>query len=328
VSSLLSGEIPAETNVIKIYHIRIANFASYLTFYKPMPLLPTLEISQELHAALLRRQNETKESLQQMIPRLLALELLDGDAGHYNDQNNGDEEHKMWQVSTTGALVRGIFTGECTVADVLKHGDFGVGTFEQLDGEMVILDGKAYQCRGDGSVVEPAPTAIVPFATVTYFHPDITHTITQPIDSFASLIRSIDEVRPHGNQYYGIKVTGTFKKMHVRMACKVKKGVGILEASHLQAEHEYENVAGTLVGFWSPQYTVAFSVPGLHAHWLSDDRKTGGHILDVVAEPGLTLQVHFEADFHCALPNDKAFNDADLPSDIAEALGEAEGAKH
>jgi len=293
-----------------------------------MPLLPTLEISQDLHAALLRRQNETKESLQQMIPRLLALELLNGEAEHNNDQNVDDEDHRMWQVSTTGALIRGIFTGECTVADVLSHGSFGVGTYEQLDGEMVILDGKAYQCRGDGSVVEPEAIAIVPFATVTNFHPDITHTTTQPIDSFASLMRSIDEVKPHGNQYYGIKVTGTFKKVHVRMACKVKTGVGILEASHSQAEHEYQNVTGTLVGFWSPEYTVAFSVPGLHAHWLSDDRKTGGHVLGVIADPGLLIEVHLERDFHCALPDSKAFNDAELPSDIAEALGKAEGAQH
>jgi acetolactate decarboxylase len=293
-----------------------------------MPLLPALEISQELHDALLRRQNETKESLSQLIPRLLALELLGGAADLDPCPDNKEQDgHTLWQVSTTGALIRGVFSSACTVGDVLRHGNFGVGTFEQLDGEMVVLDGKAWQCRGDGSVVESPPTALVPFATVTFFESDITHTITQPVDSFASLLSAIDQVRPHGNQFYGIKITGKFKKVHVRMACKVDKGVGLVEATSVQAEHEYTDVSGTLVGFWSPAYTVAFSVPGLHAHWLGDDFKTGGHVLDVVAEPGLLLEVHVERDFICALPDSTEFNEAELPTNIGKDLEKAEGAQ-
>ena len=40
------------------------------------------------------------------------------------------------------------------VADIRRHGDFGLGTFDSLDGEGIMLDGRCWQARGDGSVIE------------------------------------------------------------------------------------------------------------------------------------------------------------------------------
>src|SRR4051794_10814140 len=49
--------------------------------------------------------------------------------------------HTLFQVSTSGALVTGVYDREVSVRSILEHGDFGLGTFANLDGEMVILDG-------------------------------------------------------------------------------------------------------------------------------------------------------------------------------------------
>ena len=61
-------------------------------------------------------------------------------------------QHRMYQISTSSALVEGVDEGAVSSRTLLEHGDFGLGTFETRDGEMVILDGIIYQVRGDGSV--------------------------------------------------------------------------------------------------------------------------------------------------------------------------------
>jgi len=42
-------------------------------------------------------------------------------------------------------------------------------TFDALGGEMVAVDGRAYDVRFDGRVVPVAPARRTPFAAVTYF---------------------------------------------------------------------------------------------------------------------------------------------------------------
>src|SRR6476660_638173 len=79
--------------------------------------------------------------------------------------------HTLFQVSTSGALVAGVFDREVSVKSILEHGDFGLGTFANLDGEMVVLDGRAFQVQGTGKVFEAASDAGAPFAVVTRFLP-------------------------------------------------------------------------------------------------------------------------------------------------------------
>src|SRR5512137_1292807 len=63
----------------------------------------------------------------------------------------GDRE-VLYQVSTIDALMQGVFDGVEPVAELKKHGDFGIGTFDALDGEMIVLDGIVYQAKADGHI--------------------------------------------------------------------------------------------------------------------------------------------------------------------------------
>src|ERR1700756_4573319 len=94
--------------------------------------------------------------------------------------------HTVFQVSTSGALVAGVYDREVTVQAILEHGDFGLGTFANLDGEMVVLDGRVYQVQGSGRVSEAAPDAGAPFAVVTWFRADTEAAIAQ-VSSFKNL---------------------------------------------------------------------------------------------------------------------------------------------
>lgn len=81
----------------------------------------------------------------------------------------GRPEDTVFQVSTINALLQGLYDGEITCGELKKQGDLGVGTFDGLDGEMVVVDGRILQVKADGKVL-PAPDGEkTPFATVTFF---------------------------------------------------------------------------------------------------------------------------------------------------------------
>src|SRR5262249_33600418 len=125
-----------------------------------VPVMPRLNVHvyESLLNALTARCNETGESMRHFVSRALSDAL-------------GLDHSTLFQVSTTGALVQGVYKGAVTVGELRKHGDFGLGTFEGLDGEMVVVDGRFYQVRSDGRITEPPDTAPVPFAVVTTFQP-------------------------------------------------------------------------------------------------------------------------------------------------------------
>ena len=54
------------------------------------------------------------------------------------------------QTSTIDALLDGVYDGELTYAELSRYGDFGIGTFEGLDGEMIAFDGAIWQVKSDG----------------------------------------------------------------------------------------------------------------------------------------------------------------------------------
>ncbi|HUC18931.1 MAG TPA: acetolactate decarboxylase [Acetobacteraceae bacterium] len=230
--------------------------------------------------------------------------------------------HTLFQVSTSGALVAGVYDREVDVRSILDHGDFGVGTFSNLDGEMVVLDGKVYQVQGTGRVSEAAPDAGAPFAVVTRFAPDV-DVRTPALAGFEALQQECDRYRKSGNIFYAVRLDGQFDRLRTRAVNPPDPGTRLVDATKAQTEFTFKDIAGTLVGLWSPGFSSAFSVPGYHFHFLSDDRQHGGHLLDVAAGP-LRLRVEALTDFHLALPESEAFLKADLSKNTAQELAYAE----
>src|ERR1700688_1970486 len=122
--------------------------------------------------------------------------------------------HTLFQVSISGALVAGVYDRGVSVKSILEHGDFGLGTFANLDGEMVVLDGRACQVQGTGRVSEAGPDAGAPFAVVTRFSPQ-TDVETEPVASFKDLEDCCDRYRNSGNIFYAVRL--------VNFACRMTK---------------------------------------------------------------------------------------------------------
>jgi acetolactate decarboxylase len=232
--------------------------------------------------------------------------------------------HTLFQVSISGALVAGVYDEEVSVKSILEHGDFGLGTFANLDGEMIVLDGRVYQVQGTGRVSEARPNAGAPFAVVTRFSPQ-TDVDTEPVANFNELEERCDKYRNSGNIFYALRLDGRFRKVRTRAVNPPQPGTRLVDAANAQSEFSFNDIDGTLIGLWSPGFSSAFSISGYHFHFLSKDRQHGGHLLDVESGP-LRLKVEALTDFHLALPESESFLKADLSKNTAEELAYAEQA--
>jgi acetolactate decarboxylase len=175
--------------------------------------------------------------------------------------------HTLYQVSTATALVEGIYLGAVRVGTLREHGDLGLGTFENLDGEMVIVDGHVFQVRSDGSVRECHDDVLSPFAVITSFAPEAAVTLEECPD-LSHLTSRFDALRHSDNVFFALRVDGHFDYVHTRAMCRTEEGVPLVQAAAVQPEFEFRGVAGTLVGFWTPEYAKTLNVPGYHLHFL------------------------------------------------------------
>ena len=188
------------------------------------------------------------------------------------------------QVSTMQALEAGAYDGQITCGELLKHGYFGIGTFDRLDGEMVLLDGTFYRAKANGRVERAAPETTTPFACVVSFLLDRA-VVAAPGTDLAGLKRLLDSSLSTPNVLYAVEVHGKFRRVKTRSVPAQLPPYRLLrDVLKKQPVFEYENISGTLVGFRFPSSMAHLNVPGYHFHFLSDDRKSGGHVLDVEVE--------------------------------------------
>jgi len=269
-------------------------------------------LSDSLYAALKRHCQHTGETIDHVIQRALA-GVLDV------------EHHTLYQVSTATALVQGVYQGCVTVRDLKNHGNFGLGTYDALDGEGLMLDGRIWQALSDGRVVEPPDSATAPFWVCTEFEADRTITLAS-VTSWDHLLSQLDALRTSENLFVAFRIDGVFDTIHYRVACKTEHGVDLVTATSHQAEFSFKNCQGTLMGFWSPSYARTFNIPGYHLHLLSADHQHGGHVLGIEAHD-LTVQVMSVQNVVMALPESPAFLQADLSGDPSAALSKAQNAQ-
>jgi acetolactate decarboxylase len=230
--------------------------------------------------------------------------------------------HTLFQVSTSAALVEGLYQGAVQVSRLLGHGDFGLGTFIDLEGEMVVLDGVCYQVSSTGAVATVEGDRLIPYAVVTRFNAEFSKQI-DPLDSYSRLVSVCDELRDSDNVFYAFRVEGRFSFVKTRVMKAVPEGTGLKTAASGQKEFLFKEVEGTLVGLWSPGFAGSFSVPGYHFHFLSSDRNKGGHVLECQAL-GVAVAGCAMNEMHVSLPETEGFLKADLTRDPQADLMKAE----
>ncbi len=262
-----------------------------------------------LVAALRQRMEADKETRDHIVARALSEYLA-------------TPLHTLFQVSTSAALVEGIYQGAVRVSRLLEHGDFGLGTFVDLDGEMVVLDGVCYRVSATGAITPVEGERLIPYAVVTQFSSSFRKK-DRRIRNFDELVRVCDQLRDSNNIFYAFRVNGHFDAVTTRVMKSVPKGTGLKTAASGQQEFRFEELRGTLVGIWSPAFAASFSVPGYHFHFLSEDRQSGGHVLDCQASE-IEIDGCAMNEMHVSLPETETFLKADLTRDPQADLMKAE----
>lgn len=238
-------------------------------------------------------------------------------------QAPGPDRDLLFQVSTIDALLIGDYEGSVTFSDLGSYGDFGLGTFDALDGEMVAFEGTFWQVRADGSVNAVPGTMTTPFSVVTWFDPDQTFSLDGPVN-LTGIEAAVDAHRDSPNYFSAVLVDGTFDTVTVRSVPRQEEPYPPLADAVLnQSVYTYASVEGTLVGFWSPAYVSGINVPGYHLHFISDDRTMGGHVLGCTLLSG-NVALDTTPRFQMALPDTVSFSSADLTGDRTDELAKVE----
>ncbi|WP_236556857.1 acetolactate decarboxylase [Calothrix sp. PCC 7507] len=220
-------------------------------------------------------------------------------------------ENILFQTSTIGALSIGIYDGKTTFQELKKHGNFGLGTVNSLDGEMVGLDGKFYQIKSDGVAAIVPDSLKTPFAVVTFFRSQKLINLKELIN-YQQLQQSLDQQLPTKNYPYAIRIQGNFPYLKFRSVPKQNPPYPPLaDAVKKQSVFELRNVNGTLVGFRTPSYLQGVNVNGYHFHFITSDRKTGGHILDGQFQ-NAKVEIAPISNVEVSLPESAQFSQADL----------------
>jgi acetolactate decarboxylase len=227
------------------------------------------------------------------------------------------------QVSILDALLASRFDGCLPCGELLKHGDLGIGTFDRMDGEMIVVDGSIYQVKADGKVHTPDPENRTPFATVCRFLPDETWTLTGPVD-LEAMEKVIDQKASNLNVFCAIRVEGSFSYMHTHaLRMQSKPYPPTAEVVRACAQFEMKDVSGTIVGFRAPPYLRGINDPGYHLHFLTDDKTQGGHVREFVMNRG-TCAIDICSNHVVILPeNGAALAGVDLSRDLVKEFEEA-----
>jgi acetolactate decarboxylase len=233
------------------------------------------------------------------------------------------DDDVLFQVSTIDALMQGVFDGFYSFDDLMAQGDFGIGTFDALEGEMIALDGDYYQVKADGVVYPVQGNMTAPFAAVTRFEMDQTAAL-ENAGNFTELARQLDRHLPSPNAFYALRIDGTFPYVQTRsVPAQEKPYPRLADAVKNQSVFSFTNVTGSVVGIWAPEFAKGVNVPGYHLHFITEDRKAGGHILDIQVA-NATAQVDVTAGFAMQLPSSGDFYEVDLTGDLQEELEKIE----
>ncbi len=235
----------------------------------------------------------------------------------------GPSQNTVFQASTIDALLAGVYDGDLSLRELRRQGDFGIGTYDHLDGEMVLLDGGFYQIKADGRVYSPPLDGETPFAAVCRFQPDRQLAVPEGLD-MAGVEAWLDRKVPNQNLFCAIRIDGFFTSMRTRsVPAQERPYPPLKEVAATQPVFDRENIPGTIVGFRCPSFVAGVNVPGYHLHFISKDRSFGGHILAFEILTG-RAQIDELDRFVMKLPRTADFADVDLARDRQQELKRVE----
>lgn len=243
---------------------------------------------------------------------------------HQREQFSPDETafgDFLFQYSIIDALLAGVYDGNLTVGDLKRRGDFGIGTFNGLDGEMIVTDGKVLKMRHNGEVIEVPDTEKTPLAYVKFFEADTILTLYDRPITYNGLKEHLFSLL-NENKMYAIRLTGNFRSVEARSVAPAPKPYPELAgylASGGQTSFNFSDTKGTCIGFIAPEYTARANIPGYHLHYISENHQKGGHVFEFQADT-LIVEIDYIRGFTVEMNTHKDYEKADLNKNRKQEL--------
>lgn len=237
------------------------------------------------------------------------------------------DANTITQVALLQSLLQGDYYGSVSFGELKRRGDTGLGTFNRLDGELVLVDGVAFRAKGDGTVEVAPDDETTPFANVGFLRRDDAFQV-EGIASFEGLVEVLDAAMAErgANNPALVRIDGRFSRMYVRsVAAQSEPYPTLVDALAAdQSFCEVADVEGSVVGLYFPPYMKELNNAGWHLHFVSADGKVGGHVLDLAVQ-GATVYLDRKERFEMLLPSSDAFFDGiDFTRDRSEEVRKAE----
>jgi acetolactate decarboxylase len=231
-------------------------------------------------------------------------------------------DSSIYLCAPVNALVEGIYEEDIPLEEIKLHGDFGLGTFNDLDGEMVMLDGQVYRIASDGRVSVEDEQVRTPFACVT-FYAEMSHDRLQAELSYPAFQAWLEALMPSPNLFYAFRIEGDFAYVKTRSVPRQENYRPLVEVTKEQPLFEFHDVAGTLAGFYTPAFMASLNVPGMHLHFVSADLQHGGHLLECRPRQ-VRAGIQFIEKLQLSLPMSLDYLTWDFQRDVGTDLDQAE----
>jgi acetolactate decarboxylase len=218
----------------------------------------------------------------------------------------------LFTVGVGAGLIGGLYDGFYPYSALKKHGNFGLGAPDKLDGELMIFQGKIYQTQHTGKTFITNDRQLTPFAMINFFHPDITLTPHTTMNK-AALFHYLDSVLININGMYAIHISGKFSYIKTRAFPPVKEHdhTPLAEMLSLQKFFEFSSCQGDLIGYRLPSFMDNTNIAGYHFHYLSQQKDAGGHMIELATD-NIVIEIQLLNNYTIQLPATKDFEHFDF----------------
>lgn len=200
------------------------------------------------------------------------------------------------QVGTYDYLVQPDYDGLAAVRSVIGDATtgrptIGLGTFDRLDGELVMVGGTVYRVGTDGTPRKVALSRTTPFFETVRFTPQASLRV-DPGTECSALVPLIDDLARTSGGMVAVRLIGTFDVLTARsVPAQTKPYPPLSEVVADQTVFPLTDVRATLVGFRTGSDLLGVGAPGLHLHGVTEARDAGGHILGCTTGSEVRLSI-------------------------------------
>lgn len=241
-----------------------------------------------------------------------------------------NDKETLYQVSTLQALAMGYTRSVIKVKDLLTHGDIGLGTYEDVNGEMILVDGHPYRADENGNIEEVGEETGVPFCAITRFSGNRNFRLekVQDIDGLKTILNLKIEEDFGLNSMHIARIEGTFSKVMARSEAPYRsQHITLKEVlKKTQKDFVFNDIKGTMVCVYFPDYMDGINAPGWHLHFVSEDRSKGGHVFDLSLTEGKAYLDKISR-IEIQLPEEAAFDTYSLKEASDKEIKEVEQGK-